>query len=84
MDVTSFNQIFRIDVIYFDFAKAFDSVLHDLILSKLKNIFKVDGIMLKFIKSHLEGRQQQVVAGGQTSFSLPVRSCIPQGSILIY
>ena len=29
-------------VIYFDFAKAFDSVYHDLILMKLKSIFTVD------------------------------------------
>ena len=76
------NNRSRIDVIYFDFAKAFDSVSHDLILNKLKNIFNVDGLMLKFIKSYLEGRQQQVVVGGQTSSSLPVRSGVPQGSIL--
>ena len=38
--------------------------------------------MLKFIKSYLEGRQQQVVVGGQTSSTLPVRSGVPQGSIL--
>ena len=72
----------RVDIIYFDFAKAFDSVSHDLILYKLKNIFKIDGIMLKFIKSYLEGRKQQVVIGGQTSSILPVKSGVPQGSIL--
>ncbi|MCP4460829.1 MAG: hypothetical protein GY816_22820, partial [Cytophagales bacterium] len=53
-----------------------------MILKKLKENFKVDGLMLKFIKSYLEGRRQQVVVGGQTSSMLPVRSGVPQGSIL--
>ena len=38
--------------------------------------------MLKFIKSYLEGRLQQVVVGGFTSSTLPVLSGVPQGSIL--
>ena len=47
----------RTDIIYFDFAKAFDSVSHDLILEKLKNKLKINGLLLKFIKSYLEERQ---------------------------
>ena len=39
----------RTDVIYFDFAKAFDSVNHDLILHKLKKQFNIDGLLLKFL-----------------------------------
>ena len=41
-------------MIYFDLAKAFDSVSHDLILKKLKHEYKVDGLMLRFIKSYLQ------------------------------
>ena len=52
----SLNDKCRTDIIYFDFAKAFDSVSHDLILEKLKNKFKINGLLLKFIKSYLEGR----------------------------
>ena len=33
----SLNNNLRTDVIYFDFAKAFDSVNYDIILQKLKN-----------------------------------------------
>ena len=76
------NDKSKCDVIYFDFAKAFDSVSHDLILKKLKNIYKVDGLMLRFVKSYLQGRQQQVVVGGTSSSKLPVKSGVPQGSIL--
>ena len=76
------NNKSKSDVIYFDFAKAFDSVSHDLILKKLKNNFGIDGLMLRFIKAYLQGRKQQVVIGGVNSSVLPVNSGVPQGSIL--
>ena len=38
--------------------------------------------MLRFIRSCLSGRQQQVVIGGSVSSELPVLSGVPQGSIL--
>lgn len=70
------------DVIYFDFAKAFDSVSHDIILQKLKLQYEVDGLLLKFLKNYLEDRKQLVVVDGEQSNVLPVLSGIPQGSIL--
>ena len=76
------NNKSRMDTIYFDFAKAFDSVSHDLILQKLKQDYRIDGLMLKFIRSYLEGRQQQVVIGGAKSSLMHVKSGVPQGSIL--
>ena len=76
------NKKSKADVIYFDFAKAFDSVSHDIILQKLKLEYKIDGLMLRFIRSYLQGRQQQVVVGGFTSSKLSVLSGVPQGSIL--
>ena len=76
------NNKSKADIIYFDFAKAFDSVSHDIILHKLKYDYEVDGLMLRFLRSYLQGRQQQVVVGGFTSTKLPVLSGVPQGSIL--
>ena len=38
--------------------------------------------MLRFIKSYLEIRKQQVVIGGAISSTLPVKSGVPQGSML--
>ena len=52
------------DVIYFDFAKAFDSVNRDVILHKLKYQFDINGLLLKFLVNYLEGREQAVVIGG--------------------
>ena len=78
----SLNEGYRTDVIYFDFAKAFDSVNHDLILKKLKHSYKIDGRLLKFIASYLSGRKQRVVIGNSNSDTMSVLSCVPQGSII--
>ena len=76
------NNKSKSDIVYFDFAKAFDSVSHDLILHKLKHLYGIDGLMLRFVKSYLQDRRQQVVIGGAVSSTLPVQSGVPQGSIL--
>ena len=78
----SLNNNIRSDVIYFDFAKAFDSVNHDLILNKLKSNFGIDSLLLNFLKNYLKNRNQAVVISGSTSSYLPVLSGVPQGSIL--
>ena len=76
------NDVSHTDIIYFDFAKAFDSVNHDIILSKLKLHFHIDGLLLKFLVNYLKDRKQLVVIGGSKSGVLPVISGVPQGSIL--
>ena len=76
------NNQSRVDVVYFDFAKAFDCVNHDLILKKLKCKFGIDGLLLQFLKNYLQDRMQQVVINGSVSNPLPVHSGVPQGSIL--
>ena len=71
-----------VDIVYFDFAKAFDSVNHDLILKKLKLIFNVEGRLLKFLTNYLCGREQCVLVDGCKSDIKPVMSGVPQGSVL--
>lgn len=78
----SLNKNIRSDVIYFDFAKAFDSVNHDIILHKLKHKFEIDGLLLNFIRVYLKDRIQSVVIGNHKSSSLNVLSGVPQGSII--
>ena len=48
MSINYFKTL-SVDVIYFDFVKAFDSVNHALILQKLKSPDKIDGRLLKFL-----------------------------------
>ena len=78
----SLNDCQRTDVVYFDFSKAFDSVNHDLLLDKLKNVYNIDGRLLKFLVNYLCGREQCVVIGNSKSTMKPVLSGVPQGSIL--
>ena len=70
------------DIIYFDFAKAFDSVNHDLLLNKLKNMYKIDGRLLKFLTNYLKNRRQRVALENEFSEYQDVLSGVPQGSIL--
>ena len=52
------------DVIYLDFAKAFDKVDHNLVLKKAQS-FGIDGQLLKWIQQFLKDRNQSVVVNGK-------------------
>ena len=78
----SINKGSCTDVVYFDFAKAFDSVNHDKILHKLKHQFGIDGMLLKFLTEYLSNRFQRVVIENTQSTTMPVLSGVPQGSII--
>ena len=69
------------DVIYLDFAKAFDSVVHAKLLHKLEGC-SISGLTLKWIKEFLNNRTQCVKIGSSISSSSLVRSGVPQGSVL--
>ena len=70
-----------VDVVYTDFAKAFDSVPHKRLLRKLENN-GIIGKTLAWIKSFLSGRKQCVRINNECSSWISVLSGIPQGSVL--
>ena len=69
------------DVVYLEFRKAFDSVDHNILLSKLQSMGIV-GQLLNWFVAYLDNRRQLVTVHGQYSDILPVTSGVPQGSIL--
>ena len=72
---------FGVDVIYLDFAKAFDKVDHGIALKKISDL-GIKGCLGRWIHSFLTGRFQAVVVEGRKAKPKPVSSGVPQGSVL--
>lgn len=70
-----------IDAIFADLSKAFDSVNHAKLLSKLY-YYGVRGIALDMFTSYLTNRRQIISFNGKLSRTEKVSSGVPQGSIL--
>jgi len=69
------------DVLYTDFAKAFDTVLHSRLLFKLRT-YNLNTELVIWITDFLYNRKQCVVLNEERSSWSKMMSGIPQGSIL--
>ena len=67
--------------VFFDFCKAFDSVPHRLLLSKLTQLGLHESIV-HWVSNYLTARHQNVTVNGATSDSTSAVSGVPQGSVL--
>ena len=68
------------DVIYLDMSRAFDTVSHSILASKLCQ-FNIIGNVLNWFKAYLHCHQMQVTVLGATSSHRPVTSSVSQGSL---
>jgi len=70
------NKHSKLDIIYLDYAKAFDSVVHSKLLAKL-DCYGVDSMLLAWIRNFLTGHTQFVNIPGACSTACFVVSGVP-------
>ena len=70
-----------VDVAYIDFQKAFDSVVYSKLSHKLA-AYGVSGKLLQWLSDFLFNRSQAVKVNNKVSSYSPVKSGVPQGSVL--
>ena len=77
----SYDNSKPVDIVYLDFAKAFDTVAHQRLLFKLE-FYGISGYIRSWLTSFLSHRRQRVILRNGASEWTPVTSGVPQGSIL--
>lgn len=77
--VSGFESGLQTDIIFTDFAKAFDRVNHEILLYKLSKL-GIHSILLEWIRSYLTDRTQFVKIHRYVSKCIKVTSGVPQGS----
>ena len=81
-DLLHFNdEGSQTDVTILDFSKAFDTVPHEELLSKLES-FGITGPIHHWLRTFLTNRFMQVVVDGESSSKVTVDSGVPQGTVL--
>ena len=67
--------------VFLDFQKAFDTVNHKILISKLEH-YGIRGLPLHLFQNYLEKRTQFIEINKKSSDVLPINHGVPQGSVL--
>ena len=69
-------------LVLLDLSAAFDTVNHDILITRLENRFGINNLAIAWIKSYLHHRTQQVLINKSLSNKTTLKLNVPQGSIL--
>ena len=65
-----------------DLSAVFDTVDHDILLTRLHSKYSISGIALEWLRSYLTNRSQFALIEGCKSQSRELKCGVPQGSVL--
>ena len=68
-------------LVLLDLSAAFDTIDHDILVSRLQSGFGINKPALKWFQSYLEDRYQSIFLGGKTSAPTKLIYGVPQGSV---
>ena len=66
---------------YIDLSKAFDTLIHRILLDKL-SYYGINGVAKNLLQSYLSNGHQVVDFNGSTSDTLEIKTGVSQGSVL--
>ena len=85
----AFKMIFSLQLtnvnflpLFFDLPAAFDTIDHQLLLTRLSSTFGLNGLALRILTSYLTDRSQSVSIDSHFTAPSPVQTGVPQGSVL--
>ena len=81
-DILNMNKQHVTLLVLSDLSAAFDTVDRDILIQRLITKFGINGVVLNWFKSYMEGRSQHVSLQGPVSEKFEEKWGVPQGSCL--